>query len=718
MRIIDSKFIEHQAFASNWSEARGGKFTFKNSVPPGYSIHAGMYLNIECDVQIRKNILSRGNVAIGNDAGGDFYRYSSFLSVPNPYPGQDDAGVMFKVGECSGLPFQQSITEVKIKINNKGVQRYRNRTFLRDYVNNIVGNNVHEINDGYKIYKAGGQKSKVEDKLTIDHQPNNRIAFNNYIEEINNYLHNRAIGVIPGPYQMAVNNPGNGQIADASLVLLNAYFKQIQDSFAHIAFIYPYPDLLQTNHISNNVAAFNAWIQNTRTTLHNLPGGYAFTNHVDYVEDGAGIPQNLAAWNVYIAAMRGDINARQTPPVHVDMTIGGDMYDNRKTVLGDSEWRNNANYVSRLMQFNQVSRGYNADQAVEAVADVANTLATYKKMSPLFAPPFTRLGNVHGNLRGDNELSRHSELLPGIKDYEIQLSLPNGRDLPRGWLEVFSVLTSYGILSSNRVARYHSLRIKNLKISLVVQYTKLDLSPPLPVYYPAIATEIYSSPTVLLNQNLDIVNGGVVFDLPLIRIGRIPKYLIIAAMISRDGSKEFPTGIDEAENLVDQTAFEYPYPFDIWCDVFQTNYLTTGGPSIESAVNLNRQKTSEANMPNAEIIELIIERSAGGDVLFRKTLTTHQLYWITKRSVPCREKFPYDANSFILGRGAICLDTTLCGLEGNYANGVGLFEMKISAKVRNLCFRPKSTTLNCTCVYTNYGFHLKSNSFDYVEKHG
>ena len=47
MRILDSKFVEHQAFSSNWSEGNGGRFTFKNTVPPGYSVHAGMYLNVD-----------------------------------------------------------------------------------------------------------------------------------------------------------------------------------------------------------------------------------------------------------------------------------------------------------------------------------------------------------------------------------------------------------------------------------------------------------------------------------------------------------------------------------------------------------------------------------------------------------------------------------------------------------------------------------------------
>ena len=96
----------------------------------------------------------------------------------------------------------------------------------------------------------------------------------------------------------------------------------------------------------------------------------------------------------------------------------------------------------------------------------------------------------------------------------------------------------------------------------------------------------------------------------------------------------------------------------------------------------------------------------------------HQIYWITKRSVPCHEKYPYDANSFNRGRGSILLDTTLCGLKGSFANEVGLFELKITAKVLNTCLFAKEITLNCTCIYTNYGFHLKSNSFDYVEKHG
>ena len=88
------------------------------------------------------------------------------------------------------------------------------------------------------------------------------------------------------------------------------------------------------------------------------------------------------------------------------------------------------------------------------------------------------------------------------------------------------------------------MRIKCLKLSLVVQYTRLSLSPPILIYYPAIATELYITESKIIVHDYGRTPDGIIFDLPLIRIRRIPKYLLISVNISRTGSKEFLIGVD------------------------------------------------------------------------------------------------------------------------------------------------------------------------------
>ena len=122
------------------------------------------------------------------------------------------------------------------------------------------------------------------------------------------------------------------------------------------------------------------------------------------------------------------------------------------------------------------------------------------------------------------------------------------------------------------------MRIKRLKLSLVVQYTRLSLLPPIPVYYPTIATEIYSTESKLIRYHNNMIHVGTEFELQLIRIGRIPKYLLISANISRTGSKEFPTGVDGDIFEFTQVVAVEPDREEIYGDVFQQKYLTTGGP--------------------------------------------------------------------------------------------------------------------------------------------
>lgn len=322
------------------------------------------------------------------------------------------------------------------------------------------------------------------------------------------------------------------------------------------------------------------------------------------------------------------------------------------------------------------------------------------------------MSNVHGNIRGDSEVSRHSELLPGINDFEFIISLPNADNFPRGMFEVVNILneSSVNTEDGNINAYKFRIRIIEVEMTLLAQYTKLSISPHIPVYYPAIGVETYTSDNKLIPHA-----QARLYELHIMRIGRIPKYLIIVAQISRDAP---------ATNLNyfiqhDQTAVNTPSESQIYGIHFEDNYLNTGG-SITSKFpggNTLYRSETQANKPYAIINNISITRSLDGEVLFRKTLDQTELYWITKRSTPAREKYPYDINSFNNGRASILINTTLCGLRGQLANEVGLFELNIKAQVGNYEYFPKNISLKCHCIYTNYGYHLKSNSFDYVEKH-
>ena len=103
--------------------------------------------------------------------------------------------------------------------------------------------------------------------------------------------------------------------------------------------------------------------------------------------------------------------------------------------------------------------------------------------------------------------------------------------------------------------------------------------------------------------------------------------------------------------------------------------------------------------------------------MFKKTLNGKQLFWLTKRSSPAQEKYPYDFSSWNDGRGAVLIDTSLCGLKGNFSNETTLFELEINGTFENILPRAKLFYTQLTCIYANYALHLKSRSFDFVETH-
>ena len=292
---------------------------------------------------------------------------------------------MSKVGECAGLPFQQAISEVRIKINKKGVQRYRNRTFLRDYIVNVVGNNIHEINDGYNWYKAGALPSKLETNTVADLRTIVSYSVFTY--------------VCPVHVDLVAGVPGN-------IVAFNEYIIKIFDLYR------VYPDIVLVDPLGfdivnvhlvldgggnpTNLAAFNAYLFNLNAVSNALQGQRLYV-YVPYIVTSV----ELVNFNNYLNEARNVMKSRGiTPTGSYDI---GHTLDTRNLVIADADWRNNSQYVSDLVQFNQTSRCYNENTNVVDNNQV-NSMATYTKMSPLFAPPFTHLGKVHGSIRGDQEL--------------------------------------------------------------------------------------------------------------------------------------------------------------------------------------------------------------------------------------------------------------------------------------------------------------------------
>ena len=533
MCIIDSKFVEHQPTQNTWTYEKGGKIIWKLRVPEGYSIHAGVFLNIQITVQAN---VERAVPIFG---GGNNYWLDAF-GVTN---------ATFQAFEHAGLPFQQSITDVTIKLNNGGSQRYRNRDMLAAYLSTIVGDNISEANDGFKWYKG-------DQNIQGGNQRNNGAGNQPQI------VYNPALGPNPADVQPAA-------------VIPNVFANDIQ------------------------------------------------------------------------------------------------LAQHHRTV--DQSWARNKALTSKRLDFNTVSSFGSA----AAGQNIANSTAIFKKMSPLFAPPFTTLGNCHGNLRGDHEIGKHSELLPGIKEYEIHLTLTHGQNLLRGMLGI-------DIIEDKPYDAYH-LFAKKLDMTLVVQYTKLSEIPHMVSYLPALGTEIFKTAT-------NVVNAGATqaFDFGLLRLGRIPKYLLLSAQISKETLIYYQGGIVNNQQ---------------WAN----RYVRTSAQYYQPIIENTR--------PFGNLKKLSITYGSGGEVLYRKDLDEQQIYWITRRSSPAKEHYPYDAFSFMDGKGAVLIDTSLCGLKGKFPNENALYEINISGEFENILAQSKHFYTQLCCIYTNYAFRLKSKTFDYVEKH-
>ena len=125
-----------------------------------------------------------------------------------------------------------------------------------------------------------------------------------------------------------------------------------------------------------------------------------------------------------------------------------------------------------------------------------------------------------GSWKGDAEWGKYSELLPGIKDYEIHLKFPHSQNILRGML----TLDTWAYDPYQQI----SLQALILRITLLSQYTKLSHIPPVPTYFPALDYEHFKTISPVIG-NL----GDEDFDFGLLRLRRIPKYLIIYSQIQK-----------------------------------------------------------------------------------------------------------------------------------------------------------------------------------------
>ena len=98
-------------------------------------------------------------------------------------------------------------------------------------------------------------------------------------------------------------------------------------------------------------------------------------------------------------------------------------------------------------------------------------------------------------------------------------------------------------------------------------------------------------------------------------------------------------------------------------------------------------------------------------------MITVSMYSITKRSNPADEKYPYDIFLYTQGRDTLCIDTTLCELSGDYPNETTRFDLKIEGTFQNTMYYQTICVSQLTCIYTNYGYHLKSKLFDHIENY-
>ena len=139
MQINDSKFIEHQPFTNTWNSDVGDKVTFLVSVPDDWVVHAGLYLFIKMKIA---NIFQETH----NTLTGNQEHYENAENI------NQDEETYFN--EIAGLQFNKIISEVMIRLNKQGVQQYRSRDFLTEYLSTIIEDNIVHANDDYKWYKG------------------------------------------------------------------------------------------------------------------------------------------------------------------------------------------------------------------------------------------------------------------------------------------------------------------------------------------------------------------------------------------------------------------------------------------------------------------------------------------------------------------------------------------------------------------------------------
>ena len=164
----------------------------------------------------------------------------------------------------------------------------------------------------------------------------NAAAFNTYIEAVFN-LYKTYPGI-----QVLLVYPGGGDIVHLDLAL---------DGGGFFFFF------------------FNAYLAGLIDTFNALSWKQLY-DYVPYVVEGPGV----LAFNIYINLVRTQMKAIGISPTgHTghDPTI-----DARDIVIADSDWRNNSQHVSYLVQFNQTYWCYNVN--INAVDNnQINSMATY-----------------------------------------------------------------------------------------------------------------------------------------------------------------------------------------------------------------------------------------------------------------------------------------------------------------------------------------------------
>ena len=311
---------------------------------------------------------------------------------------------------------------------------------------------------------------------------------------------------------------------------------------------------------------------------------------------------------------------------------------------------------------------------------VADSKTRFSTMSPVFAPPFSPLGNCFDTT--NKELQQYGELLPGVNDCEISLKIIDGENIVRNWLNL-------GMIDAGGDSDI-LLKVSDLKITLIAQYSRLSIPPIIPNYYPVVGVEVYKG----IMQETAAGNEQA-FAFPNFRLGRVPKYLIISVKKA------------DVAPLWDKSANKGTIGSDAFVDMAYAR---------SNHVKDNRGHVNQTKQ-YAVINDISLSKAQGGDVLFRKSLNASQLHFISKRSSPAKNKYPFDLGSYLNGKRTVLIDTSLCGLKGKLPNENDLFNILVSGTYQNTFSENKIFQSKLICIYTNYAYHNKSSSFDFVEKH-